>query len=329
MRIGIIGASGYWGSKILKSILSFQDVEVVVCSGYSSLDKLKKAINETGFSKSPQLTLNYEEVLEKDIDAVFIATPAETHFEITYQALDAGKHVFLEKPFCLNGFEAEQLSEFSMNQKKLLMVDHTLLHSKCIKLIKQLLDENRLGEKILFFDSRRTNLGFYRKHNVLWDLGVHDLALIKYLFPNEIIRSIHVTGFTSFANVIDSVFLRFSFMDELNATVFLSYCHPRDRKITIAGTERVLVFENPKDLRVIEYRMLENNPTKGPKWDLSPKEIFVEPYDEPLLETLKCFLDHARNPEKTIPKHLTPQFATEVVQTLEAIESSLEFKSFS
>src|SRR3990172_6232180 len=179
IKIGIIGASGYWGRKILKAISSLSNAEVLICSGYSNLKRLNEVIESSyplSLSK-PQKTLNHREIIHSPvIDAVIISTPAEKHFSIACEALREGKHVCLGKPMCLRVDNAHELAQLAKYKDRILFFDHTYLHSKCIHFIKDKIDSYEIGKNI-YYHSHRTQIGIYRSFSVLWDLGPHDLSI--------------------------------------------------------------------------------------------------------------------------------------------------------
>ena len=184
MRIGLIGASGYWGRKILFLLDKIEGGELKVCSAKSNLDTLNNIISTYFCNKEKKdlvLTSDYSEIITSaNIDAVIITTPAETHYSVAKQALLNGKHVFIEKPLCLNSRDVKELIKIAKMQGRILFTDHTYLHSKCINYLKTKIEEGCIGDP-LFLYSNRSQMGIYRNHNVIWDLCPHDLSILFFL----------------------------------------------------------------------------------------------------------------------------------------------------
>ncbi|NIM79180.1 MAG: Gfo/Idh/MocA family oxidoreductase [Candidatus Aminicenantes bacterium] len=334
IKIGIIGASGYWGKKILPAILSFPNVEVVVCAGNSDSQKLSEAAAEVRL-RFPRLIelLGFKPVIEHpSLDAVIVATPAETHFSIAGEALKAGKHVFLEKPMCLRLDQARELTKLAKRKNKILFIDHTYLHSKCLHFIKKKLDEGDLGTKIHYFHTNRTQMGIYRLHNILWDLGSHDLSIVKYLFPDEVLDGIKVDGWLNFqpygdhtsGNFIDTISFRLSYRSGFIASAFLSWCYPkRARDIIIAGENRMVVFENNTKITIFEHDMSSRNSTGEIQWHLVEE---YSPDDNPLRNSLRCFFSCVEKKKIKTNYWLSPDFACQIIGQLEKIEKAYNSK---
>jgi predicted dehydrogenase len=303
IKLGVIGASGYWGRKVLKALAELANVQVLACAGRSNWNELVQ---------SPAL------------DAVIVASSTESHAVITHQALEAGKHVFVEKPLCLGTNEAESLARLARDTNKILFVDHTYVFSKSLRFIKEQIETNRLG-KIHYFHSNRTQMGIYRLHSALWDLGPHDLSIIKHLFPSEELGSIYAVGQSSFAlpdeagqAVEDSVFFKLSYQSGLSASAFLSWCHPKKaRDIVIAGDTKMILFEDNNRVSIFEHELpYRTGLDRTSQWRLVEEKIFSE--DNPLKNGLECFLACV-NGGLSIPPGAAPAFACEIIANLERI----------
>ncbi len=177
LRVCLIGY-GYWGKNLLRNLLSINDckVECVCESNAIAAQKIKSAYPDLSIES------DYNQVLSNSkIDAVVIATPTHTHFELAKKALESGKHVLVEKPFTTSVQEAETLINIAQQKNLVLMVDHTFLYSGAVKKIKSLIDSDTIG-KLQYFDSTRINLGLIQSDiNVLWDLAPHDLSILSYI----------------------------------------------------------------------------------------------------------------------------------------------------
>src|SRR4030066_831944 len=176
MKVGIVGL-GYWGPNLVKNFLAQKNVEkVVACDQRTDrLDFVK--------TKSPSVLVSssYEEMLKSDIDAVVIATPVQSHYTIAKQALEAGKHIWVEKPFTSTSQQAEELLEIAEKKNLRIFIDHTFIYTGAVRKMKEIVTKGELG-KILYFDSVRINLGIFQKDiNVVWDLAPHDLSIMNYV----------------------------------------------------------------------------------------------------------------------------------------------------
>jgi predicted dehydrogenase len=149
---------------------------------------LSAANLERAGRRHPSATLysNWQNlVADTGVDAVMIATPVATHFEIALAALMAGKHVLVEKPITTTSVEAARLIEEAATRKLVLMVDHTFVYTSAVRKIRDLIVDGSLGD-IYYYDSTRINLGLFQHDvNVIWDLAVHDLAILDYLMDEQ------------------------------------------------------------------------------------------------------------------------------------------------
>jgi len=181
LRIGVIGY-GYWGPNIVRNFSSIDGARVTAVSDLrdESLKKVEKGYPGVRTTKSAD-----ELIRSTDIDAVAIVTPVFTHYELAKKALEAGKHVFVEKPFTYTVAEAEELINLAEQKRLRIMVDHTFLFTGAVRKMKQLVDDGTLG-KIYYYDSMRVNLGLFQHDvNVIWDLAPHDLAIMFYVLGRK------------------------------------------------------------------------------------------------------------------------------------------------
>ena len=153
MKVGIIGL-GYWGPNLVRNFLAQKAVDkVVACDSRGERIELLR-------SKFPgvQFETNYKKLLESDLDAIAIATPVDTHYNLAKEVLETGKHVWVEKPFTSSSSQAEELIGLASAKNLKIFVDHSYLYTGAVKKIKELIDKGELGE-IIYFDSVRINLG--------------------------------------------------------------------------------------------------------------------------------------------------------------------------
>jgi len=177
IRIGVIGY-GYWGPNLVRNFIELHDAEL---AAVADIDRGKLAKVQRRFP-AVAVTTDFHEVLnDPSIDAVAIATPVGTHFELGMAALKAGKHLWVEKPMTETSLQAAKLTDEAERRKRVLMVDHTFIYTGAIRKIAQMIHGGELGE-LLYYDSIRVNLGLFparRERGVR--LGVHDFSILDHL----------------------------------------------------------------------------------------------------------------------------------------------------
>jgi predicted dehydrogenase len=177
INVGVIGY-GYWGPNLVRNFKEVSGADVLMVS---DLRPEVLAIVEKRFP-SIKTTVNATELIQdKDIEAVIIATPVRTHFDLALEALKAGKHVLVEKPMTETPEQAKMLIEEAQARNLTLMVDHTFIYTGAVRKIRELVEAGELGE-IYYYDSTRINLGLFQHDvDVIWDLAVHDLSILDYV----------------------------------------------------------------------------------------------------------------------------------------------------
>jgi predicted dehydrogenase len=180
--LAVIGA-GYWGPNLVRSALATSELSLEwLCD--LNLARARKVI---GPRSTVQVTSSYEQVLEDPaVTAVAIATPAATHFDLVRAALEAGKHVLVEKPLTASAAEGEKLAEITQKSGLVVMCDHTYCYTPAVQRIRQLIRSGEIGD-IQFVDSVRINLGLVQPDvDVLWDLAPHDLSILDFVLPEDV-----------------------------------------------------------------------------------------------------------------------------------------------
>jgi predicted dehydrogenase len=176
VRVAVVGV-GYWGPNIVRNLHAIEGAEPVWM-----VDPRQEALDEM-LRRYPgvRTTTDYSEALDDDdVDAIAIATPVSTHFELAAAALNAGKHVFVEKPLAASTSDASELLELAAAHGRVLMPGHTFLYSPPVMKIKELIDTGELGE-VLFITTSRVNLGLHQPDvSVVWDLAPHDFAILRF-----------------------------------------------------------------------------------------------------------------------------------------------------
>ncbi|MBM3189247.1 MAG: Gfo/Idh/MocA family oxidoreductase, partial [Chloroflexi bacterium] len=187
--IGVIGF-GYWGPNLVRNFMEAPDSRVAAVSDLRPERLAQAQARYPGIST----TTDPEKLIaDSAVDAVVIATPVSTHFELAMSALAAGKHVLVEKPMTATCEQAQRLIEEADRRQRVLMVDHTFVFTGAVRKIKELVDDGRLG-RLYYYDSVRVNLGLFQHDvNVLWDLAVHDLSIMDYVMGRQP-RAVAATG---------------------------------------------------------------------------------------------------------------------------------------
>jgi predicted dehydrogenase len=181
--LAVIGA-GYWGPNLVRSALATPEFSLQwLCD--LDLDRARRALGPRSTVAS---TSSFDEVLDDpDVAAVAIATPAATHFDLVRAALEAGKHVLVEKPLTPTVAEGRKLTELAERNGRVLMCDHTYCYTPAVQRIRQLIRAGEIGD-VQFVDSVRINLGLVQPDvDVLWDLAPHDLSILHFVLPDDVL----------------------------------------------------------------------------------------------------------------------------------------------
>ncbi len=241
INVGIIG-TGNWGKNHVRNFQNTKNCKLVACcdADEQKLNAIKAA------SPSMRIYTDFHEFMDQgDIDAVVIASSAVTHYMIAKDALNRGKHVFVEKPMALRSAEAEELLKLAQEKELTLMVGHLLEYHPAVEKLKELISSGDIGE-VYYIYSQRVNLGVIRsEENALWSFAPHDISIILYLLDEEP-DSVTARG-ESFLqeSVEDVVFLNLKFKSGKMANIQLSWLDPHKiRKTTIVGSKKMVVFDD-------------------------------------------------------------------------------------
>ncbi len=241
IRVGVVGY-GYWGPNLLRNFAEAPGLEPVAVS---DLRQARLALAQSRYPKVT-VTKDYREIIESpETDAIAIATPVSTHFEVAMQALRAGKHVFLEKPFTDSSEHALRLIEEAEKRNLVLMVDHTFVYTGAVRKIKELITAGHLGD-VYYYDSVRINLGLFQHDvNVLWDLAVHDLSILDYLFP-ERPCAVSATGISHVPGEPENIgYMTLFFENKLMAHIHVNWLAPvKVRRAVVGGSQKMVVYDD-------------------------------------------------------------------------------------
>lgn len=246
--IGIaIAGYGYWGPNLARN---FAETEGASLAMVCDADTRRLALAQKRFPALACATDFDEALRNPDVNAVAIATPVHTHYELAKRAIKAGKHVLVEKPLTSRVDQAEELVALAEKNGVVLMVDHVFIYSPPVQKMKELVAQGRLG-KLFFIDSVRINLGlFQRDVNVVWDLAPHDLSIVDFLV-DRLPVSLSAYGSTHANHDIEDVaYLNLDYGDGLIANFHVNWLSPvKVRQMIIGGSERSLIYN---DLHVDE-----------------------------------------------------------------------------
>ena len=241
IKVGIIGL-GYWGPNLVRnfSIQNNATVYMVADSRIERLNLIKKNYpNVLTCSTAEELINNPE------IDAVVIATPVFTHYELAKKAMMQGKHVLLEKPMADSVAHCIELINIAEQKGLTLMVDHTFLYTSAVQKMKELIDAGTIGT-MHYFDSSRINLGLFQPDiNVLWDLAPHDISILTYL-NNTKPYSINATGISHTFNGIENIaYMTINYESDFIAHFNCSWTSPvKIRQTLIGGDNKMIVYND-------------------------------------------------------------------------------------
>ncbi len=283
-RIAVAGL-GHWGPNLARNFAELADL-AWLCDA----DPGKAEIAER--YPGSRFTTSFDELLADDsLDAIVVATPVPTHFELARRVLEAGKHVLVEKPPAMRGHEMDELCALAEERDLVLMPGHLLLYHPGIRRVKEMVDAGDLGQVLCVYGNRQ-NLGIIRSNeNALWSLGVHDLSVILHLLDEDPETAVAQGRDFLTRGVEDVVFCYLRFPSGRIAHMHLSWLDPHKmRKITVVGTEKMVVFDDMElERKVTVYEKAPWRPSdRYGEWQTRTGDIFSPRIanDEPL--KLEC-----------------------------------------
>lgn len=321
--VAVIGL-GYWGPNLLRVIGDNLDAKVRwICD----IDRERLAKYRRRHPGA-RVTTRFDRALaDPAVDAVIIATPVNTHFDLAAQALAAGKHVFVEKPLAPSSALADELAVAAAAKERILMCGHTFLYSPPVRAIKRMISEGKLGD-IYFISASRVNLGLHQRDvSVIWDLGPHDFSILLY-WLSEMPTSVRAVGRDSIVKgIADVAFVTMSFASGIVANVELSWLAPSKlRRTVLVGSERMAIYDDgsPEPVRLFDRGVVYRDPETFGEYHLSyrsgdvisPK---IESY-EPLGLELGDFIKAVREGDRM---EFHTAIARSVVRLVDAADQSL------
>ncbi|MBL4889641.1 MAG: Gfo/Idh/MocA family oxidoreductase [Candidatus Lindowbacteria bacterium] len=325
LRVGLVGY-GYWGPNLARNFSSNADCELVRIAEKSQerFEVAKQAHPSVDVvTDSSQITS------ASDIDAVVIATPVHTHFALALEALDNGKHVWVEKPITSSHEEALKLVQKADDTGLVVMVDHTFLFTGAVKKMKEIIDSGELGD-LHYYDSVRVNLGLFQSDiNVIWDLAPHDLSIMDYLIDKDPI-SVTANGSDHYGrNLIDVGYVTVNYENNLIAHFHVNWLSPvKIRRTLVGGSKSSLVWDDLRaDSNIMIYDRGVEIETKEGMYDLLASYRMGDMRSpmigvrEALAEEVSYFVDCIRRNEQPFNDAAA---GARVVKILEAANRSLE-----
>jgi len=325
LRVALVGY-GYWGPNLLRNYMDLPEAQVAwVC------DRRPEALGKAQ-ARFPAIAATTDlEVVFNDasVDAVLVATPISTHHPIAKAALEAGKHVFIEKPMTADTAQAHELVDLATERGLTLMVGHTFVFSPPVRKVKEIIAAGDLGD-IYFVTTQRVNLGLHQKDvSVVWDLAPHDLSILYY-WLDEAPTSVIVTGRGCIVpSIPDVAFVNLRFPSGVIAEVQVSWLSPvKLRRTIVVGSRKMLVYddtENVEKVKVFDHGVDFQEPADFGEFQLSYRTgDIVAPKvssTEPLWLEAEHFVHCVRSGETP----LTDGWAgLQVVASLEAAQASLD-----
>lgn len=325
INVGVIGY-GYWGPNLVRNFSAAADAQV---SAVSDLDEKRLGLVKKHFPVV-EVTTDFRALLANPkIDAVAIATPVSSHFNVALEALRAGKHVFIEKPLTETAEQAEQLIAEADKRGLVLHVDHTFIYTGAVRKMRSLVENGELGE-LYYYDSVRVNLGLFQPDvDVIWDLAVHDLSIMDYVFSSKPV-AVSAAGMSHVPGKPTNVaFLTVFFEDNAIAHLHVNWLAPvKVRRTLIGGSRKMIVYD---DLEPSEkVKVYDKGITMdGGKEDSYQQRVGYRTGDmwAPKLEVTEALLveaDHfVRCIQENEPSFSDGRAGLRVVQILEAASRSL------
>jgi predicted dehydrogenase len=320
IRVGLAGL-GYWGPNLARN---FDDLAALTWLCDLSPDLLERF---GARYPNARTTPRFDDLLDDEaLQAVIVATPVATHYELARRALEAGKHVFVEKPPALSALEAEELVSLAEERGLVLLPGHLLLYHPAVAKLKELIASGELGD-VRYLYGNRQNLGQIRKdENALWSLGVHDLSVILHLIGEEPAEVLARGESFIHEGVEDVVFCYLRFPSGVVAHMHLSWLDPHKmRKITVVGRHKMAVFDDmelERKVTVYDKGTEQRAETYG-EWRTRTGDIYIPkiPNDEPLRLECRHFLSLVAGDGDPLA---AAREGAVVVRVLEQLQHSLE-----
>jgi predicted dehydrogenase len=323
VRVAAVGC-GYWGPNVIRNLDALAGFELC-CICDADPARLRPVAARHPAARS---TSNVGDIFaDPSIDAVYLATPVSTHDDLVERALQAGKHVLVEKPLATTVERAEALAALAVAHGLTLMVGHTFVFSPPVRKVKELIDAGLIGP-IYYVETTRVNLGLFQKDvSVVWDLGPHDLSILMY-WLDEVPIQVSARGRSYLGEALEDVaFLTLEFPSGILAQVQISWLAPSKlRRTSIVGRQRMIVYDDLEPVEKVKVydRGVDRQPASFGEFQLTYRsgDILSPRLDttEPLYLECAHFLECIRTGQEP---DSSPRSGVEVVRVIQAAERSL------
>jgi predicted dehydrogenase len=326
INIAVVGC-GYWGPNLIRNFRSLPgcNVKLACDKDQKRLAHIRQIYPEINTTTDYEVLIN-----DAEIDAICVATPVWTHFELAKKSLEAGKHTFVEKPMASNVSQCKELVELADRNMLILMTGHTFIYSSPIRKIKEIVACGDIG-KLLYISSQRMNLGLFQKDiNTAWDLAPHDISIILYIMDTEV-ASVNCQGEAHINPGIEDVTnMSLTFSSKGFATIQNSWLDPNKvRRMTFVGSKRMILYDDNEPLEKI--KVYDKRVEVPPHYDTFAEFHYAYHYGDmyaPYLkqiEPLKVQSEHFLDCIKTGQEPKSSGWdGLHVVEVLEAASESLK-----
>lgn len=300
IKVGVIGY-GYWGPKLARNIHQIPGANLAMISD----------LREERFAEAQEYypgvatVKNYNDLLKEDLEAVIISTPVHSHYPLAKDALQAGKHVLVEKPITSNSSQAQELVDLAAENGLTLMVGHTFEYNAAVEKVHEIIQSGELGT-IYYLNATRVNLGLLQPDiNVMWDLAPHDLSIIRFIM-NESPVKVSARGavyVNTPRDLHEVVYMIVTMENGAMANLRLSWLDPvKQRRLTIVGSKKMLVYDDIAENKVILF----DKGVEIPPYSVTEEEFHASyrhgeetvvdfAWNEPLRKECEHFLDCIRD----------------------------------
>ena len=248
LKVGVIGC-GYWGPKLIRNFHQIPGADLrMVCDL-----RPERMRHIQDLYPGLYATENYEDLLESDLDAIAVATPVSTHFDMARRALQHDKHVLVEKPLATSSSQAQRLIDLARARNRILMAGHTFEYNPAVEYLKSFIDGGELG-RVYYINMTRVNLGIFQQDiNVVWDLAPHDVSILLYILGQEP-TSVSARGHAYVQpGTHDVAYLTLHFPNEVMADIRVSWLDPcKIRRITVVGSQKMVVYDDTEPTEKIK-----------------------------------------------------------------------------
>jgi len=323
INVAVVGY-GYWGPNLVRNVMGSAPMDLAALCERDPLRADAFRVRMPGVRIESEFD---ELLLDPSLDAVVIATPPNTHYSLCKRALQAGKHVLVEKPMAKTGAQARELTKLAEQRGLVIMPGHTFLYSPAVNKVRDLIDDDAVGE-VYFVTSSRMNLGNYQPDGVVCDLAPHDLSILLHWLDRPIVQVSASARNIFQENVPETAFITLTFAGGTTANIQVSWLAPRKvRQMMIVGSRRMISYDDTlsdEPVRLYDRGMEFSTPESFGEYQLTYRSgDIVIPRVEPAEPLALELQDFARAILTGSTPVSSAQLGLDVVTAMEAIEQSL------